>query len=132
MGETTTPVAALKKARAHIEGEERRFRASLPGVLLSQAEYDAYIDFVYQYGSGAWSASTMRKKLLAGDARGACDALLSYRFITSTKSHGAGWVRSGSRWKFDCSTPGNKTCIGVWTRQKERHAKCVSGLEGVK
>ncbi len=128
MGERTEPVAALKTAAAHISRDETRLRASLPGVALSQAEYDAYVDFAYQYGTAAWEESAMRRRLLAGDARGACDALLSYRFITSTRSHGAGWVRSGSRWKFDCSTPGNKVCAGVWTRQQERHRKCLEAL----
>jgi hypothetical protein len=29
------------------------------------------------------------------------------------------------RWRFDCSTPGNKVCRGVWTRQQARHAACM-------
>ncbi|WP_442919921.1 glycoside hydrolase family protein, partial [Methylobacillus sp.] len=49
MGETTTPVRALIKAQAHISKEEERFRASLPGVKLHQAEYDLYMDWVYQF-----------------------------------------------------------------------------------
>lgn len=53
MGDRTTPVNALVKAHAHISEEEQRFRASLPGASLTQAEYDLYMDFVYQYGSGA-------------------------------------------------------------------------------
>ena len=128
MGETTDPVSALKTAQAHISKDEVRFRASLPGVSMTQAEYDVYMDFLYQYGAASWEKSAMRQRLLAGDARGACDALLGYRFITDSKSHGAGWVKSGSRWKFDCSTPGNKVCRGVWTRQQARHAKCVAAL----
>ena len=53
MGDRTDPVNALKKAQAHISKEEQRFRASLPGVTLNQAEYDVYMDFVYQYGRTA-------------------------------------------------------------------------------
>ena len=110
MGDTTTPVRALIKAQAHIAKEESVFRESLPGVALHQSEYDLYVDFVYQYGTGAWLKSSMRRALLAGDYRGACDALLMYRF-------------SGG---FDCSTPGNKRCAGVWTRQQQRHAACMA------
>lgn len=110
MGDTTTPVRALIKAQAHIAREEQIFRDSLPGVALHQAEYDLYMDWVYQYGTGAWSKSSMRRALVAGEYRAACDALLLYRF-------------SGG---FDCSTPGNRRCAGVWTRQQERHAKCLA------
>ena len=109
MGDTVTPVNALKKAHAHISKEEIIFRNTLPGVFLTQAEYDIYMDFVYQFGTGAWAKSSMRRELLAGRPRAACDALLKYRFAGG----------------FDCSTPGNKRCMGVWTRQLERHAACM-------
>jgi lysozyme len=110
MGDTTTPVRAILKAAAHIGREEEKFRASLPGVALHQAEYDLYMDWVYQYGTGSWAASSMRRHLLAGDYVAACNALLLYRFAGG----------------YDCSTPGNKRCAGVWTRQLERHAKCMA------
>ena len=109
MGERTDPVNALKKAHAHITREEARFRASLPGVHLTQGEYDVYMDWVYQYGTGAWQKSSMRGHLLQGQHRQACDALLRYRFVAG----------------YDCSTPGNRRCMGVWTRQLERHRKCL-------
>lgn len=109
MGDTTTPVRALIKAQAHISREEAIFRDSLPGVELFQTEFDAYFDFVYQFGTGTWLKSGMRRELLAGNYRAACDALLAYRFAGG----------------YDCSTPGNKRCAGVWTRQLERHKKCM-------
>ena len=109
LGDRTDPVNALKKAQAHISKEEARFRSSLPGVSLTQGEYDVYMDFIYQYGSGAWSGSSMRRHLLAGQHRQACDALLRYRFAGG----------------YDCSTPGNKRCMGVWTRQQARHKACI-------
>lgn len=112
MGDTTTPVRALIKAQAHIGREEAAFRDSLPGVALYQGEYDLYMDWVYQYGSSAWRKSSMRRELLAGNYTAACNALLAYRFAGG----------------FDCSTPGNKRCAGVWTRQQERHAQCM-GLQ---
>ena len=109
LGDTTTTVGALKKLQTHVSKEEAIFKASLPGVELTQAEYDLYMDWVYQYGTGAWQKSSMRRHLLQGQHRQACDALLQYRFAAG----------------YDCSTPGNKRCMGVWTRQLERHRKCL-------
>lgn len=113
MGDRTTPVRALHTAQAHLSKEEQKFRASLPGVALTQGEYDLYVDFVYQYGSGNWGTSSMRRQLLAGNYRAACDALLM-------------WKRAGG---YDCSTmingQPNKVCWGVWERQQERRAKCL-------
>lgn len=110
MGESTTPVRALIKAEAHISKEEEIFRASLPGVSLFQGEYDIYLDWVYQYGSGKWAKSSMRRNLLAGNHKAACNSLLLYKF-------------SGG---YDCSIPGNKVCAGVWTRNLERNRDCLS------
>ena len=104
---------AAELARNLHSEEEVRFRASLPGVLMTQGEYDLYVDFVGNFGIGNWRQSSMRRHLLAGRYREACDALLLYR-------------RAGGR---DCSLPtswGPKGCKGVWTRQLERHAKCVA------
>lgn len=109
MGDKITPVRAVRLAAAHLSKEEAAFRASLPGVALYQAEYDVYVSWVYQYGTGAWAKSTMRRELLAGRYPQACDALLLYK-------------RSGG---YDCSIPGNRICYGVWKRQLERHQKCM-------
>lgn len=113
MGDTTDPVAAAQKAIVHIQKDERRVRESLPGVELNQQEYDLYLDWVYQYGTANWNSSTIRRRLLSGDHKGACDALLMWRY-------------SGG---YDCSTTingqPNKRCWGVWTRQLDRHTKCL-------
>lgn len=110
LGDRITPVRAIILASNHLSKEEQRFRASLPGVKLHQEEYDLYMDWVYQYGTGAWAKSSMRRHLLAGEYKDACESLLLYKF-------------SGG---FDCSIPGNKVCAGVWTRQLERHQKCMA------
>jgi len=114
LGDTTTPVRALRTAQAHIARDEAKFRDSLPGVSLTQGEYDLYLDFTYQYGIGNWRQSGMRRNLLAGNYTAACDALLRYRFAAG----------------YDCSTTingqPNKRCWGVWARQQERHAKCLA------
>lgn len=113
MGDRTDPVRALHTVQVHVSKEENRFRDSLPGVKLTQGEYDVYMDFVYQYGSGNWASSSMRRNLLAGNYRAACDALLQ-------------WKRAGG---YDCSTlvngKPNKRCWGVWERQLKRHAQCM-------
>lgn len=118
LGDTTTPVRALHTAQAHISRDEAQFRASLPGVALTQGEYDLYLDFTYQYGIGNWHGSSMRSQLLAGNYTAACNALLRYRFAAG----------------YDCSTTingqPNKRCWGVWARQQERHAKCLAEQGG--
>lgn len=101
---------AVELARNLHREEEQRFRGSLPGVRLTQGEYDLYVDFTGQYGIGNWRGSSMRRNLLAGRYVAACNALLLYRYADG----------------YDCSTPGNRRCPGVWTRQKERHAKCMA------
>lgn len=118
MGDTIDPVRAVVTAHGHITKEEQRFRESIPDVPLHQAEYDLYMDFVYQYGIGNWRTSSMRRHLLSGEYRQACDALLM-------------WRKAGG---YDCSTTingePNKRCWGVWVRQKERHDKCIAAQGG--
>lgn len=132
LGDTTTPARAIVKAVAHISKDEKVFRESLPAVKLYQSEYDLYIDWLYQYGTDSWLQSPMRRELIAGNYIGACNALLDYRYLT-TPTPTKGWEpykfdknEKPVRWRFDCSTPGNKVCRGVWTRQQERHQKCMA------
>lgn len=103
---------AAELARNLHSQEEVRFRASLPGVKMTQGEYDLYLDFTGNFGIGNWRGSSMRKNLLAGKYDAACDSLLAYRFAA----------------RYDCSTTingkPNKRCWGVWERQLERHQKC--------
>lgn len=110
MGDTITPARAEVLARNLNSQAEKQFAASLPGVKLYQAEFDIYMNFVGQYGIGTWLKGSPRRDLLAGNYAQACHDLLKYRFAAG----------------FDCSTPGNKRCYGVWARQLERHAKCMA------
>lgn len=96
-------------ARNLMSADEKQFRASLPGVKLYQEEYDLYLDFVGQYGIGTWRKSSMRRELLAGNYEAACKALLRYKYAAG----------------YDCSTPGNTRCAGVWTRQLKRYDDCM-------
>ncbi|MDC5002001.1 lysozyme [Acinetobacter baumannii] len=103
-----TRATADKWLRNDVAKREVAFKDSLKGVKLSQAEYDLYLDFTYQYGIGAWSGSSMLKNLKLGKYQAACDSLLKYKYVA----------------KRDCSIRKNG-CYGVWTRQLERHAKCI-------
>lgn len=108
---------AEQLARNLMAEDEQRFRASIPGVSLYQAEYDLYLDFVGQYGIGNWRISSMRRHLQAGRYAQACDALLM-------------WRRAGG---YDCSAringKPNRRCWGVWKRQLQRHAQCIAAQE---
>lgn len=120
LGDITTPQNALKKTLAHISRDEQAFRDSLSGAFLTQPEYDLYLDFVYNFGLSNWRKSEMRKQILQGEHRAACDALLAWRYQG----------RSPNR--RDCSLPtswGPKGCKGVWLRQQERHAKCLAAVD---
>lgn len=117
MGDTITRKRATELARNLMREDERKFAASLPPTAtLTQAEYDVYLDFAGQYGIGNWRQSSMRANVAAGQYRAACDSLLKYRFAAG----------------YDCSTlvngQPNKRCWGVWTRQRDRHQKCVGAL----
>lgn len=96
-------------ARAYVSKDEIQFRKSLAGVKLSQTEYDLYLDFSYQYGTPTFAKSSMLRYLKAGQYKQACTALLKYKYVAG----------------YDCSTPGNKRCAGVWTRQLSRYHKCA-------
>jgi len=110
MSDTITRARAEILARNLNSQAEKEFAASLPGVKLHQEEFDLYMDFVGQYGMGTWRKSSMRRDLLVDNYAQACRDLLKYKFAAG----------------FDCSTPGNKRCWGVWTRQLDRHAKCMA------
>ena len=132
------PPITRQRAQALALGELDRtyaacVRKSLGDTPVNQIEFDKAADFAGQYGCAAWAGSSMRKKTQAGDYVGACKAYLSYRYMTSARREGAGWVAfkwdaagRPTRWQFDCSTPGNKVCRGVWTRQVVRHDSCMA------
>lgn len=114
MGDKITRQRADQLARNILSQKERDFRASLPGAYLTQGEYDVYLDFVGQYGIGNWRTSSMRRYVLNGQYAPACNALLRYRFAAGYDC--SQWVNGAP----------NKRCYGVWTRQQERHRKCMA------
>ncbi len=99
---------AIQISKAHVSKDEVAFKNSLKGVKLSQAEYDTYLDFAYQFGTNAWSSSSMLKNLKTGQFTQACKSLLKWKYVA----------------KRDCSIRSNG-CYGVWTRQQNRYEKCM-------
>ncbi|HHP8277979.1 TPA: glycoside hydrolase family protein [Acinetobacter baumannii] len=108
----TDPAISRKQAFEYLKftmnKDAKAFNKTLLNIPISQTEYDLYLDFTYQYGIGAWSSSSMLKNLKVGKYKAACDSLLKYKYVA----------------KRDCSIRSNG-CYGVWTRQLERHAKCI-------
>lgn len=84
-------------------------KRSLGDSLIFSKEFEIAVDFTGQYGCARWHASTMRKSYVAGSYVQACNAYLLYKFSAG----------------YDCSTPGNRICGGVWTRQLKRHKQCM-------
>lgn len=103
-----TQKQATEYLKFHINKDAKIFNKTLLGVPLSQTEYDLYMDFTYQFGTGAWSSSSMLRNLKQGKYKQACDSLLKWKYAA----------------KRDCSVRSNN-CYGVWTRQIERHSKCM-------
>lgn len=109
MGDRTTPVRALQRAVSELDTVYEAAVKRCAPVPMHQAEYDVYVDMAYNIGPSAFCSSTMARKLREGDYTGACDQILV-------------WKRAAG---YDCSTPGNKRCWGLWDRRLGLHTKCV-------
>lgn len=119
MGDTTTPVAAARRALVHIQRDEAKIKACLPGVKLHQAEYDVYSELAYNIGTTTFCTTkqggpaVIPRHLIAKDYAGACNAILQYKYAAG----------------YDCSTlvngQPNKRCYGVWKDRLRLHAKCM-------
>lgn len=108
MGDTTTPPKALARTLAHIQKDESQIKRCVTAPL-SQVEYDLMVDFAYQYGTKALCASTIVREANAGNYEASCRAYLLYKMVGG----------------YDCSTPGNRRCPGVWARSQARYRQCM-------
>lgn len=108
IGDTTNPVQALQRTLAYTQVADAKIRACVTAPLY-QVEFDIMSDFSYQYGTGALCKSSIVKHANAGRYADSCKAYLQYRFAAG----------------YDCSTPGNIRCMGVWTRQQNRYKSCM-------
>lgn len=113
MGDKTTPVKAAQRALMDAQKYEGTIKQCVHAPLY-QAEYDLWVNLSYNIGSGAFCSSTIVKRLNAEDYAGACDAILLYKYQKG----------------YDCSTPGNKRCYGLWIDRKKTHTACVAALGG--
>lgn len=108
MGDTVRPLEGARRSLAHIQQGEAGIKRCVTAPL-HQAEYDLMVDFAYQYGVPTLCKSSIVREANAGNYRASCEAYLLYRKVAG----------------FDCSTPGNRRCPGVWTRSQERYRKCM-------
>ena len=100
MGQTITRQDATVLLGQRVE-EHAKGMAQCIHVPISQDEFDAYADFTYNVGIGAFCKSGLAKKLNAGDYVGACQELLK-------------WVYAGGQ-----------VLPGLVNRRKEEFAKCL-------
>lgn len=108
LGDKTTPVPALQRALQ----DAQRFEGALKRcvkVPLHQYEYDAYVKFAYNIGATRFCSSTVVKVLNEERYEEACDHILDYKMFQG----------------FDCSTPGNKLCGGLWSDRLKTRAECL-------
>lgn len=127
MGDTITPQKAAARSLAHIQKDESKLKQCVTAPL-SQTEYDLLINFSYQYGADATCRSSIVKMVNAGNYTASCEAYKEYRFVRAAAGEiiGNGIVlgKDGVL-RYDCSTPNNRRCIGVWSRSKERYNTCI-------
>lgn len=107
LGDRTDPVSALQRALTDIQKFEGALKQCVT-VPLHQHEYDVFVSFSYNVGSGAFCRSTLVRKLNTGDYAGACNELLRWRFVAGR----------------DCAIPSSR-CSGLWRRRQDEHAKCL-------
>lgn len=121
MGERTDPVSAVRLALVHIQKDEARIKQCIgPQTLLHQAEFDVYSELAYNIGTANFCTNPktggpglIPRNLHAGNYVAACNGILAYKYADG----------------YDCSTPGNRRCSGLWTDRLRLHAKCM-GAQG--
>ena len=99
-GQTTTPERALKTL-LNSTNEHAQVMSGCITVPLYQHEFDAYLSFTYNVGTGAFCRSTLVKKLNAGDYTGACKELLKWDKV------------------------GNKQLVGLTKRRQAEYFTCI-------
>lgn len=107
-----TKKQAAEFLQIHMNKDAKIFNKTLLGVPLSQEEYDLYMDFTYQFGTGAWSSSSMLKNIKQGKYVQACKSLEAWRKVR---------IKGVLK---DCRIRSNN-CYGVWKRQELRIKKCM-------
>ena len=118
MADRTDPVSALRRALVHIQRDEQKIKQCIgPSVKLHQAEFDVYSELAYNIGTANFCTNPktggpglIPRNLHAGNYVAACNGILAYKYADG----------------YDCSTPGNRRCSGVWTDRLRLHAACIA------
>jgi lysozyme len=100
LGDRTDPVRALIQLNKTTSEFSKRVAACIT-VPVSQNEFDAYVSFAYNVGTGGFCSSTLVKKLNANDYDGACSELLK-------------WVYAGG-----------KPVQGLVNRRQKEYQQCI-------
>lgn len=87
MGDKISVPEALERLMRDVENAESAIGQCVK-VPLSQGEYDAYTSFIFNVGGNAFCASTLVKKLNAGDYPGACLELKRWVYVDGKVVHG--------------------------------------------
>lgn len=110
LGDRTTPPKALLRAATELDSTYEKAVKSCVKVPVSQVEYDVYVSMAYNIGSKAFCNSSIVSEANRLKYKEACGVILRYKFAAG----------------YDCSTPGNKRCAGLWQDRLRDHAKCMS------
>lgn len=77
-GDKITVERALVRLLSDAEKHQKELRACIGDVPMYQHEWDAYVSWSYNVGTGAACKSSLVRKLKAGDYAGACTELLRW------------------------------------------------------
>ena len=112
LGDKTTPPQALARALQDVNRFEAQIKQCVR-VPLHQYEYDTYVSFAYNVGSGAFCKSTLVKKLNTGDYASACKELLRWMYFQGK----------------NCARAENaRLCGGLAKRRQEEYRQCMGPL----
>ncbi|UNA01077.1 putative endolysin [Erwinia phage Loshitsa2] len=127
-GQVETPEQCTARLKTSIEKHAQAL-SDLPDDTPDYAVL-AGVDFAYHVGVYGAKNSTSFKLLKQGKYEEAGQAILSWRFITDDSKRGKqGWSFVKGHYRYDCSTPNNKVCSGIWKRRMWQ-ADTMSGKLG--
>lgn len=95
-GDRIDPVRALVRLGHDASATEQALARCITAPLY-QHEWDAYVSWAYNVGTGAACGSTLVRKLNAGDYAGACDELLRWVYAGGRKLAGLAARRAAER-----------------------------------
>ncbi len=116
---------------SYLMTSDDKAKQCLPTAEMTQKEYDIALDFSYQYGVPTFCSSRIAKYYNANEPKKACESYLLYKYKYSTTYY-PGFSYSPNtkkKWRFDCTTPGNRICSGVGTRQLDRYNACIEEVK---